>query len=223
VTDASAEFHRQVQTLVDNDYPIASGQTRAEFLALVEPLEELLGSLADPSHDQALPFAIVVTADVVPTAHVMEHVVDGKGKCGLVNMDPVEPDAFSTIATVEVPDAPAYLIADIDTGAETLSVRPRDALPIIEGHGRTPLTIDEGVAVLAQFPEVLRTHNAYQLLASRRDDKRIPSIWTSYRQPRLGWCWEGNPHTWLGMASAADRDREGLSHSTPSGPRPVRR
>ena len=44
MTDASAEFHRQVQTLVDNDYPIASGQTRAEFLALVEPLEELLGS-----------------------------------------------------------------------------------------------------------------------------------------------------------------------------------
>ncbi|WP_342713737.1 DUF5701 family protein [Lentzea fradiae] len=20
-----------------------------------------------------------------------------------------------------------------------------------------------------------------------------------------GWCWEGNPHTWLGMASARDR------------------
>lgn len=205
MTDASAEFHRQVQTLVDNDYPTASGQTLAEFLALVEPLEELLGSLPDPWHDQAFPFAIVVTADVVTTAHVMEHVVDGKGKRGLVNMDPVKPDEFSTIATVEVPDAPAYLIADVDTGAETLSVRPRDALPIIEGHGRTPLTIDEGVAVLAQFPEVLRTHNAYQLLASRRDDKRIPSIWTSYRQPRLGWCWEGNPHTWLGSASAARR------------------
>jgi len=97
------------------------------------------------------------------------------------------------------------VVKNIDTGAETLSVRPRDALPIIEGHGRTPLTIDEGVAVLAQFPEVLRTHNAYQLLASRRDDKRIPSIWTSYKQPRLGWCWEGNPHSWLGMASAGGR------------------
>ncbi|MFD8334700.1 DUF5701 family protein [Streptomyces solisilvae] len=21
----------------------------------------------------------------------------------------------------------------------------------------------------------------------------------------LGWCWEGNPHTWLGMASAGTR------------------
>ena len=27
-------------------------------------------------------------------------------------------------------------------------------------------------------------------------------MWISERAPKLGWCWDGNPHTWLGTASA---------------------
>jgi hypothetical protein len=205
VADASAEFGRQVETLIEQDYPDAAGISRREFLGLVEPLEGVLDEVAEPSHDRSLPFVIVVPSSLVPTAHAMVHVVDGRGKRGTVDMNPLHPDDFSTIPTVDVPTSPVYLIADVDTGAATLNVRPRDALSTIVEAGRTPLTIDEGVAVLVQFPDVLRSHNAYQLLASRRDDKRVPSIWTSYRRPRLGWCWDGNPHTWLGSASASAR------------------
>ena len=85
------------------------------------------------------------------------------------------------------------------------SSRPADALPRIRSAGRTPLTIDEGVALLTQHPEVLSERNAFQALASRADNKRIPSFWMSKGAPRLGWCWEGNPHSWLGAASAAQR------------------
>ena len=191
--------------MLDRDYPNAAGLSRTRFLALVEPLEQIVGDLPEPSHGHALPFAIVVSSGLVPTAYVMEHVADGAGQTGLVNMDPLQPSDFATIPTVDVPGGPVYLLADVDTGAETLNVRPQDALPMIVDEGRTPLTIDEGVSVLVQFPDLLRSHNAYQLLASRRDDKRIPSIWTSHQRPRLGWCWEGNPHTWLGSASAAAR------------------
>jgi hypothetical protein len=205
VTDASAEFSRQVQTLLDQDYAVASGRSRRDFLGLVEPLEDRLPDLPPASDDKAQPFAIVLTASVVPTEYVMEHVVDGKGTYGVVDMKPAEPTDFSTIDSVEVPEFLAYLVADVDAGTVTLNVRPRDALPIIEAHGRTPLTIDEGVAVLTQVPDLLHSHNAYQLLASRRGDKLIPSIWNSYRRPRLGWCWEGNPHPWMGSASAATR------------------
>ena len=206
MADARAEFGRQVQTLLDHDYPKAARLSRTKFLALVEPLEQIVDDLPEPSHGRALPFAIVVSSGLVPTAYAMEQVVDGAGKTGVVNMDPTQPTDFATIPTIERPRRRrVYLLADVDTGAETLNIRPRDALPMIVDQGRTPLTIDEGVGVLTQFPDVLRSHNAYQLLASRRDDKRIPSVWTSYRRPRLGWCWEGNPHTWLGSASAAAR------------------
>ncbi|MEI2690845.1 MAG: DUF5701 family protein [Anaerolineae bacterium] len=43
------------------------------------------------------------------------------------------------------------------------------------------------------------------LLASRCGDKRVPAFWLSQNRPKLGWCWAGNPHTWLGSASCAER------------------
>jgi hypothetical protein len=199
------EFQRQVQTLVDKGYPSMSGLSVDDFVALVAPLEQRLDDVPAPAGERRLPFAIVVTAGLVPTSAAMERVVDGNGRHGVVNMTPVTPNEFAPRPGTVLPAGPTYLIADIDTGRQTLNVRPRDALDLIESQGRLPLTIDEGVSLLTQFPDVLRTHNAFQLLASRRDDKRIPSIWTSYRQPRLGWCWDGNPHTWLGVASAASR------------------
>ena len=73
------------------------------------------------------------------------------------------------------------------------------------GAGRSPLTIDEGVALVTHHPEVFKARNAFQALGSRAQNKRVPSFWVSKGAPRLGWCWAGNPHTWLGAASAAAR------------------
>jgi hypothetical protein len=36
-------------------------------------------------------------------------------------------------------------------------------------------------------------------------DRRVPALWISGGAPKLGWCWAGNPHTWLGSASCATR------------------
>jgi hypothetical protein len=120
-------------------------------------------------------------------------------------MDPVSPDDFKPVDGLGVPPGHAYMLADIDLGAKFLDVRPKDALPSIEKSGRLTLTIDEGIAIMTQYGDVLQTHNAFQLLASRQDSQRIPSIWRSYNRPRLGWCWDGAPHPWMGSASAAIR------------------
>jgi Family of unknown function (DUF5701) len=84
-------------------------------------------------------------------------------------------------------------------------VTPDDALPRIAAAGRSPLTIEEGIAVLTHHPGILRSRNAFSLPGSRRGDKRVPALWTSKGRPRLGWCWAGNPHTWLGSASCGSR------------------
>jgi len=200
-----AEFERQLQTLIDASFPAVAGISESAFRALVEPLHARLADLPAPKDETALPFVIVLGRDVVPTASAMAAVVDGRGRSAVVDMDPVSPDDFTPKEGVEIPADHAYLLADVDLGAWSLGVRPEDALPLIERRGRTPLTIDEGVAVLTQFPDVLDTHHAYQLLASRQQSKRIPSIWRSYGRPRLGWCWDGAPHSWMGSASAAAR------------------
>ena len=43
---------------------------------------------------------------------------------------------------------PAYLLVGVDRGEEFCGVPPEDALPVIRGRGRTPLTIDEGIALV---------------------------------------------------------------------------
>jgi hypothetical protein len=122
---------------------------------------------------------------------------------GYVDMRPVRPSSFRPV--VEVPAAP-YVVEGIDLGADLLDVAPREALRRIVDAGRSPLTLEEGVAVLLAHPGILRARNCYQMLGSRGGDKRIPSLWvTKDGRPRLGWCWEGTPHTWLGAASCAAR------------------
>jgi hypothetical protein len=116
----------------------------------------------------------------------------------------VDLDRFATIDGVDVPRGPAYLVTDVDPGRATLNVTPDDALERIVAQGRSPLTIEEGVAVLAQDPEILRTQNSFSLLGSRCGDRRVPALWVSGGRPRLCWCWAGNPHTWLGSACAAE-------------------
>ena len=126
------------------------------------------------------------------------------GKQGFTTMEPDDLALFAPIEGVDVPPGD-YVLEDVDTGSDTLNVTPDDALPRIAAEGRSPLTLDEGLALVAQFPEVLRTHNAFSLLGSRCGDRRVTAIWVSKGAPRLGWCWAGNPHTWLGAGSAATR------------------
>jgi len=86
-----------------------------------------------------------------------------------------------------------------------LNVTPDDALESIISKGRSPLTIDEGLALVTQYPEVLESRNAFSILGSRCGDRRVPALWLSKGRPRLGWCWAGNPHSWLGSASCGGR------------------
>lgn len=201
----TTSFDQQVDRLLTLGYPGLAGLDEAGFGALVAPLRDLLPDLPPPSGPTSLPFVIVVRSTSVSTTDALGRVVDGRGKQAVVNMDPTGPDEFAPVAGLELPDRAAYLLADVELGADSLGVAPQDALPVIESRGRIPLTIDEGVAVLTQHPDILQSHHAYQLLASRQQSKRIPSIWRSYGQPRLGWCWYGSPHSWMGSASAAAR------------------
>lgn len=124
-------------------------------------------------------------------------------------MTPLKPEAFAVIDEVSIPRGEFYLLIDVDTGRDLLNVSPADALAVMRKKGRTPLTLDEGLALTVQYPELLTdkaNYNCIQMPGSRTGtDQRVPSIWFSRGEPRLGWCWDGNIHTWLGSASALSR------------------
>jgi hypothetical protein len=198
------EFERQVENLVARNYPELAGMSAAAFTETFAPLGRRLAEIRTMSNGSSLPFVIVVKHDLVSTQRAMSKVEFGRQR-GIVRMDPTEPEEFDAIDGLDVPAEPAYLAVGLDTGQGTLNVTPEEALETIVGAGRSPLTIDEGVALATHFPEVLRERNAFSILGSRRGDRRVPALWISGGAPRLGWCWAGNPHSWLGSASCAAR------------------
>jgi hypothetical protein len=124
----------------------------------------------------------------------------------LGHLAPDELETFLPISAVRIPPGPAYVVRDIDLGATSRNVRPEDALRDILAAGRSPLTIDEGIALMLERPGVVAPNWGFSMAGARRGDQRVPAFWISAGRPKLGWCWDRNPHTWLGTASCAGRE-----------------
>ena len=147
----------------------------------------------------------------VPAA--MAEVVVG-GKPGFVSVDLADWERFAPIPGLDLP-AGAYRLVGVERGDEYRNWSPEEALSAIEARGRTPLTIAEGVALLRGRPDLLEAGRCFMLLGSRCGDRRVPALWISSGTgkdgrarkgaAKLGWCWAGNRHTWLGHASASTR------------------
>ena len=160
---------------------------------------------------------VLRTAPPSALAPLLEHA----GRPGFVVTDMTDADEFSPIDAVDLPDGPAYLLRGPDRGDAMAGWSPDEALPAIAAAGRTPLTLGEGIYWLLQEPDVLERNRCFMTVGSRRRrpggrlDARTPAIWISNgtgrdgpehrNAPKVGWCWAGNRHSWLGFASAAGR------------------
>ena len=187
-TTAHAELDRQVGVLLERGYP-------ATLPEEVAPLRQCLDDVDG---------AFVLVAPLIGPAAAME-LVEREGATGFSVMDDGDLARFAPIASVQIPAGSAYLLTDVDLGAGNRNVTPSDALAAIERAGRSPLTIDEGIALVTQRPEAVARNAGFSLCGSRCGDKRVAALWISQGRPKLGWCWAGNPHTWLGSASCSRR------------------
>jgi hypothetical protein len=182
-------FDEQVRTLIDRG--LIADATVAEIARPAEPVERSV---------------LVLSRDVVPVADAAARIVRRGKTVVLGQLEPEDLAAYAPIAAVRLPSAPAYLAVDVDLGAASRNVRPEDALRDILAAGRSPLTLDEGIAVVLQQPESIARNWGFSAAGSRRGDQRVPAFWISESRPKLGWCWDRNPHTWLGTASCARRE-----------------
>jgi hypothetical protein len=164
---------------------------------------------------------LVIRPDLAPASLVTSAVRIG-GKEAFVVTDMSDVDEFAPIDSVAVPAAPVYILRDLDRGDAMANRSPAEALPAIQNAGRTPLLLTEGLHWLLHCPGVLQRGHCFMTIGSRlrkpggRLDTRTPAIWISNGTgrdgaanrdaPKVGWCWAGNRHTWLGFASAASRD-----------------
>ncbi|MEV1333427.1 DUF5701 family protein [Micromonospora costi] len=206
--DPAAEFDRQVQRLVELGYPTLAGMTEDAFRQLVRPLRSaaVAGAAGLPAPTEGrVPFLLVITRELIGVEERLAlTTLAGKRRPGFLDRHYAEGDLarFDPIKELEVPAGPAYLLFDVDRGEETRNLAPSSAMEVITGQDRLPLSIDEGLALVTLYPAALAKNKCFSLVGSRCGDKRVPALWISEGAPKLGWCWYGNPHTWLGSASA---------------------
>ncbi|WP_436739455.1 DUF5701 family protein [Streptomyces sp. BBFR102] len=209
--DAGGEFDRQVARLLEAGYPALAGVPEEEFAERVTPLRKVVADRAatlrapEPENGR-VPFLLVISRELVPVeAAVARTSLAGKSRPGLVdrNYGPGALERFTTLEELRLPGRPvAHLLFGVERGEEFCGTVPAEAMAEIAGRGRTTLTVEEGIALVTQYPAALATNKCFSLGATRCGDRRVPALWISQGAPKLGWCWEGNPHTWLGMASA---------------------
>lgn len=202
----SAQAERLIELRVHEIAGLPAGELRT-FAEAVEV----------PAGDGAL---LAVHPDQAP-ASALAPLLRRDGKPGFVVTDMPDVDLFAPLHTVALPDAPLYLVTSLDRGDQMANWSPNEALPALTAEARTPLLLTEGIHWVLQQPAVLERNHCFMTIGSRLRkangalDARTPAIWISNgtgrdgrerrNAPKVGWCWAGNRHTWLGFASATGR------------------
>jgi hypothetical protein len=163
---------------------------------------------------------LVIAPELLPASALVE-LLTWRERPVFVVVDMTDLDDFTPVHDAVAPPGPAHLLRDPDRGDRYRNCTPDETLPQIRAAGRTPLTVVEGLTWLLQCPEVLERGACTMTIGSRMRradgslDARTPALWISNGTGRdgrdrrgaakVGWCWAGNRHTWLGIASASGR------------------
>ncbi|GGT80627.1 MULTISPECIES: DUF5701 family protein [Streptomyces] len=203
--------------------PLAAQAERLIELGVHElagiPADELRAFAANAGSEDS-DALLAVHPDRVP-ASALAPLLRREDKPGFVVIDMPDVDSFAPVG-IELPDAPFYLVTGLDRGDHMANWSPEEALPALTKEERTPLVLSEGIHWVLQQPAVLERNRCFMTIGSRLRkangtlDARTPAIWISNgtgrdgrerrNAPKVGWCWWGNRHTWLGFGSATGRE-----------------
>jgi hypothetical protein len=181
--------------------PVLGRSARELEATLVDLVDRVAGIATAPGR------SVLVVPDVDPSVLVRELRLTGSARPGTVdpNHGPEGLAPYGPRADLDLPAAPAYVALGVERGDGYRGRPPSEALADVAARGRSPLTIAEGLAAVLVEPMLLERNHCFSLAGSTRGDRRVPAVWISAGAPKLGWCWAGNPHDWLGLASCAAR------------------
>ncbi|WP_094729380.1 DUF5701 family protein [Bifidobacterium hapali] len=205
---ASDEARKQLDRLVALGYPDVADISAAAFLALADPLiaalEKCSPDADDPRYRLGADILLIPTRELVSPESLIARTSINR-MAGFTTMPPRDIASFLPQDGFEPPEGPFYLVIEPHTGTCYINREPDVARKLIDSDERTPLTLEEGLAIATQHPEWLLEKNGFNLLGSRSADGRVPSIWMSQNAPRLGAVWPNSRHTWLGNAYCMSR------------------
>lgn len=199
-----AELDRQLERLDDAGHLERMGWTRTKTAAyadvLRDPVRQAAALLPAPTRAR-VPFVLVIPA-LEPSYSITTQRLGSRP--GVLSADLSDVDEFRPVEGIDIPPT-LYAVIDVRRGDEHRGRTPDEAMADFAAEARSPLTIGEGLALLTAHPGSLEKNHCLQTPGSRIGDRRVPGLWISARAPKLGFCWAGNRHTWLGIASCAAR------------------
>ena len=151
-------FNQQVNTLIERQYHLPIDLSESDFVNRhIMPLKQLLkenikDNELEGSH---IPILIVVPNAIVPLGYQLERSREGIKEVQLEHI--IKPEWFENAEGVSTPDKP-YLLLDVESGYDRRNTTPKKCVQTFQDEGRFALTIDEGIALITHFPEVLESH-----------------------------------------------------------------
>ena len=200
------EFERQVATITKREYLEASGMKPDEYKNIFEPLKEKIREIAQQEKEMKeghVPFVIVIKGDVIAPEKEMP-LIELEGKKGYTTMSSDTIKGFKPIDGVKIPNGRAYLAVDIETGKTTLGKTPDEAIKKIKAEDRSPLTLDETVALITHHPEIFKDHSVWAS-GSRHGDDGVAFVWLYEGEPGLVWSYSVCSDSKWGSASCGSR------------------
>ena len=187
-------FETQKNTLLTLGYPALLGMTPDDFTAALENTWKLLSEkVADIEITVKgnIPLLIVVEQGVLQEKIKKIH---GHTELDLHNIKKTENASLS----------PFSILLDVEDGRKMIAKSPKDALKKFEKEHRFSLTINESIALLTHYPELLKNH--YLISAGSfysKEQEPLPLLWLldEHGRPELHYAWFHIAHGSYGTAS----------------------
>ena len=151
-------FAKQVNTIIERKFHIPTGLSESDFVnGHIMPLKQLLvKNIKDTKIQKShIPILIVVPNTIVPLSYQLERIRESINDMQLEHL--IKPEWFENAPGVSTPDKP-YLLLDVEAGYSMKDTTPKKCVNTFNVEGRSALTVDEGIALICHFPEVLESH-----------------------------------------------------------------
>lgn len=151
-------FFKQVNRIIERKYFIPAGLSESDFINNhIMPLKQLLdkNNLNTTLKENRIPILVVVPDAIVTLGYQLEKIRESINETQFNYI--IKPEWFKNAEGVFTPETP-YLLFDVETGYTKRNTPPKKCVRAFNDEGRSALTIDEGIALITHFPEVLASH-----------------------------------------------------------------
>lgn len=157
--DISIElFSQQINTIIERTFHVPTGLSESDFIDRhIMPLQQLFVKNGEVTKidESRIPILVVVPNTIVPLSYQLERTRESINDIQLEHI--IQPEWFENAKGVSTPDKP-YLLLDVENGYAMKNTTPKKCVQSFSDEGRFALTVDEGIALISHFPEVLESH-----------------------------------------------------------------